>query len=206
MKKTILYSVIILLIITVSCNDKKIEKSNNKELSTAYSIDLKNSIVHWTAYKTTAKVPVKGVFQELKIRNPKTSSSLVGLLDGLEFEIPVSSIYSKDTIRDPKLIKFFFGTMENTTHLRGKFKIQENGNGNISLTMNGLTKDLPISYIVENEHIKVNATMDLNTWQAKAAISALNIACNELHKGPDGISKTWNEVTVSADIKTVTIK
>ena len=203
MKKTILYSTVILMLMAVSCKEKKTEPLQNKSDLLNYSIDLENTVLNWTAYKTTDKIPVKGVFEEVKIKNDKASTSVIGILDGLEFEIPVSSIYSKDSIRDWKLKEYFFGVMKNTLKLTGKFHAEENGNGKISLTMNGLTNDLPFTYEVKGDEIEVNATMDLDTWQAQYAIESLNVVCYDKHKAADGISKTWSEVTINAQIKAI---
>ena len=166
-------------------------------------VDSKNSTVQWTAFKTTDKVPVKGIFKEIKINKSNEASSPSAALEGLQFEIPVSSIFSKDSIRDAKLNKFFFAVLENSLHLKGSFKIEDNKNGKLSLTMNGLTKDLPFDYEMSQDTIILNATMDLNNWQAQAALESLNEACFELHKGADGISKTWDEVLINAKIITV---
>jgi hypothetical protein len=201
MKKIIFYSTLLLLIITVSCKEVKKDSSENKILKQNYSIDFKKTTLNWTAYKTTEKIPVKGVFQEVEIKNNKSASTVVGVLDGLEFEIPVSSIYSKDSIRDWKLKEYFFGVMKNTLKLTGKFHTEKNGKGKIRLSMNGLLKELPFTYVVQGDTIDVNATMNLDTWKAQAAIESLNVVCNEKHKGADGISKTWNEVAIHAQIK-----
>ncbi|MCF6297657.1 MAG: YceI family protein [Flavobacteriaceae bacterium] len=201
MKKVLFYSLILLFIIVASCKkEKPIEKKLDEK---SYSIDVNNSVVDWTAYKTTGKLPVKGVFTEVKINKSAVASSPIEVLNGLEFEIPVASIYSKDTIRDGKLTASFFGAMKNTLKLKGTFHTEENGKGKISLTMNGLTKDLPFTYEVYAKNIDINATMNLDNWQTQAAIEALNVVCNDLHKGADGISKTWSDVAIHAQIKTV---
>ena len=191
------------MIIIVSCKEKKTEPSQSKVNQLNYSIDLENTVLNWTAYKTTDKIPVKGVFQEIKIKNNEASSTVVGVLDELEFEIPVTSIFSNDSIRDWKLREYFFGIMKNTLKLKGKFHTEENGKGIIDLTMNGISKDLPFTFKVSGNEIIVNATMDLDSWQAQTAINSLNVVCNDKHKGADGISKTWNEVALNAQIKIV---
>lgn len=203
MQKIILYTLLLSLIITVSCKEKKTEPSKSKVSELNYSIDLENTVLNWTAYKTTDKIPVKGVFQEIKIENNKTSGTAAGVLDGLEFEIPVSGIFSNDSIRDWKLREYFFGVMKNTLKLNGKFHTQEDGKGVINLTMNGLSKDLPFTFKVVDDEIILNTTMDLDNWQSQAAISSLNVVCNDKHKGADGVSKTWNEVAINAQIKVV---
>ena len=186
---------------TVSCAKEKKETESSKTAH-AYHIDAEHSSVQWTAYKTTDKVPVKGTFKDIKILNSQEGKSPSAALQGLEFEIPVSSIFSKDTIRDGKLNKFFFAVMENTMSLKGAFKLDGDEKGNLALTMNGLTKDLPFAYEMSNDTILISASMDLNNWQAQTALESLNQACLELHTGPDGVSKTWNEVSIQAKILT----
>lgn len=81
--------------------------------------------------------------------------------------------------------------------------MDSNGGGNVDLTMNGLTKSFPYSYEVNNEAINLIATIDLDNWQAQAAIKALNEVCFDMHKAADGISKTWNDVAIDVQIKTL---
>lgn len=202
MKKILKLSLITLtaLVIFSCAKEKKVEKSENS--GEKYHINASNSSVQWTAYKTTDKLPVKGTFTEINILKSSDGNSRIEALEGVEFEIPVSSIFSKDTIRDGKLNKFFFEVMENTMSLKGTFAVIDKNNGNLALTMNGITKDLPFNYEMSNDTILINATMDLNIWQAKNAVESLHEACLALHTGPDGVSKTWEEVGISAKILT----
>jgi len=203
MKKLIHFSLILSLSFFVISCEKEKKTSETSDAAIAYTIDSKNSSLQWTAFKTSDKVPVRGTFKEVKIIKSTEGSSAAKALQGLAFEIPVSSIFSKDTIRDGKLNKFFFNVMENTLSLKGSFKIEGENKGALSLTMNGLTKDIPFKYEMSKDTILINASMDLNNWQAQAALESLNQACLELHTGPDGISKTWDEVLIDAKIVTI---
>ncbi|HFS66704.1 MAG TPA: YceI family protein [Flavobacteriia bacterium] len=166
----------------------------------SYSVDPKTTVIKWTAYKTTDKVPVSGTFKTVEIQNPKEASSAIEALNGVEFKIPVNSIDSKNKDRDAKLVADFFNKMKDSEYLTGTVKLENNGKGSVHLQMNGIGKDLPITYIISDQIVEINATMNLDNWQAKAALDALNKACFDLHKGKDGISKTWSEV--SLNIKT----
>ena len=203
MKKIINFSLIIVLSIAIfSCKNEK--KQKEKPVAEAsYSIDAEKSRVQWTGYKTTDKVAVNGTFKEISILEMNSGNTATDALEGLEFEIPVSSIYSKDTIRDGKLMRLFFGVMENTLSLKGKFSVKDASNGNIALSMNGLTKELPFTYDMSKDTIMINATMDLNVWETQNALASIHEACLELHTGADGVSKTWDEVGISAKILTV---
>ncbi len=39
--------------------------------------------------------------------------------------------------------------------------------------------------------------MNVNNWDAKNALTSLNNECKDLHKGTDGVSKTWEEVAIN---------
>lgn len=203
MKKILNLSLILIISISFFSCEKEKKQEQKTVVERAYSIDANQSTVQWTAYKTTDKLPVKGTFNKINIKNSNSGLTAAASLEGLEFEIPVSSIYSKDSIRDGKLNKFFFAVMENTMSLKGSFSVKDQSNGQIAISMNGLTKQLPFTYQMSKDTIVISATMDLNNWQTESAIESLHQACLELHTGPDGISKTWDEVAISAKILTV---
>jgi polyisoprenoid-binding protein YceI len=190
MKKLVLVLAIIAIGIT-SCKKKPATPKFT------YSVDPKTSVVKWTAYKTTDKVPVSGTFKTIEILNPKEANTALEALNGIEFKIPVNSIDSKNPGRDAKLVKDFFGSMKDTQYLSGTIKLENNGKGSVHLKMNGIGKDFPITYVLSDQIVEMNATMNLDNWQAKAAIDALNKVCFDKHKGADGISKTWSEVTLN---------
>jgi hypothetical protein len=62
--------------------------------------------------------------------------------------------------------------------------------------MNGISQQLPITYVISDQMVSFEAVMDLDNWKAQTAIEALNLVCKDLHKGEDGISKTWSEVKI----------
>lgn len=204
MKKLVFYLMLLPLLINItSCKKEKGKKDDNNTEVTHYIVDAKNSKINWTAYKTTDKLPVKGVFDEVTLLMNEPAKNKEELLKGLEFEIPVGSINSNDSIRDFKLVKFFFEAMENTLSLKGKFTQVENGKGIIDLKMNGISSELPFSYQINDDIITINSTMNLDNWKAQLAIESLNKACNDKHKAADGISKTWSEVALMVEVKTI---
>jgi hypothetical protein len=42
--------------------------------------------------------------------------------------------------------------------------------------------------------------MNLENWDALNAVESINKACEVLHTGKDGVSMTWSEVAVHADV------
>ena len=204
MKKNTLITCIVLLlsISIVSCkNNPKKEIKETPQIS--YTLDQPTSKVGWTGYKTTDKVPVKGEFKKITISNPKSSGNASKLLDGVEFSIPVSSIFSNNEDRDGKLQKFFFGIMDQTELLSGKITLKNESTGSLTVKMNAMSKSLPINYTFKDSKFTFSGTMNLDEWGGQAAIASINKVCENLHKGADGISKTWNEVEINASISVI---
>ncbi|MHB1146054.1 MAG: YceI family protein [Lutibacter sp.] len=195
MKKIYVLSLILLIMVFVS-SCKKREKKEVSLTEKTYSIIADSTKINWTAYKTTAKVPVNGQFKEITIENSKKDTTALGALNGLKFKIPVSSLITNDTIRDKKLIEYFFGTMKNSSVITGTVHINNENASTVDLTLNGITRELPIAHIVTDNKVTIIGNMELDNWQAKAALEALNVVCKDLHTGDDGITKTWSDVKI----------
>jgi hypothetical protein len=195
MKKIIALSLLILTTFSFTSCKKKV-KSETKSIENLLSVDAKTTIVNWTAYKTTSKVPVKGQFSDLIIENPIKASTSMEALNGLKFSIPIRSLITNDTIRDGKLKKFFFGTLKNTNLITGTISMDTETSGSVTITMNGISQVLPIVCNISEQTVAIEALMNLDNWKAQAAIEALNAACKDLHTGDDGITKTWSDVKI----------
>lgn len=196
MKKTLLLILLIVSITLVtSCKEtKKTEPNPTNEKG--YSVEPNTTTINWIAYKTTNKVPVKGQFTKLNVENKPKSNTAIEALNNLKFDIPVSSLFTNDTIRDGKLKKFFFGSLKNTALISGTIHINNENSGTVDLVMNGMTQELPFTFVISDQMITLEALMDLDNWQAQTALEALNVVCKELHTGDDGITKTWSEVKI----------
>ncbi len=197
MKKIIVLTMALAIsMVTVSC-----KKEAKKVEGPQFSVEPKTVTIKWTGYKTTSKIPVNGEFKTLEVSNIKEAPTAVEALNGTKFSIPVSSIFSGDADRDSKLKQLFFGVMDATVSITGTLNLGENGAGNINLSMNGVSKEIPVTYTVEGQMVELNGTLDVvNDFSAQAALESINTACLELHKGPDGVSKTWSEVAISASV------
>jgi len=161
-----------------------------------YTINESSVQVNWVAYKFTEKTPVEGGFDEVKITGFQTLNSLDKLFNGLSFEIPVSSLNSNNPERDEKIKKTFFGNLNETPVLKG-YVVSVNGDELVlSLSMNGLTKEVVGKSTYANGVYTFTAKLDLNIFNAGGAVQALNKLCYDLHIGADGISKLWDEVEI----------
>lgn len=202
--KKIVYSLVICFTIAqmVSCkSEAKKETETTKEEVTvtkkAFVLQDATNTVNWVAYKTTDKVPVKGQFQKVNITTGGEADTAKEAINNAEFSIPVSSIFTQDSSRDFKIRKFFFGVMDKTELLSGKLVLENDSIGYADLTMNSVTKKLPFKYTLNGKEFSLNATMNISDWQAQSALDSLNTACNDLHKGADGVSKTWDDVALN---------
>ncbi len=175
-------------------------KKEIKKDPTQFTIEQKTITVNWTGYKTTEKKAVKGEFKEVKILNIKNDTTAVGALNGTQFEIPISSLFSDNDVRDTKLKKLFFGVMDATLTLTGTLYLNDDGTGTIDLKMNGIQRKIPINHVTSGQLIELNGKLNLEDWNAQSALESLSKACFDLHKGEDGISKTWSEVGLNAAI------
>ena len=187
----------------ISCGNEptakpEIEKENTYEIN-AETVNLK-----WTAYKTTAKAPVGGTFENINIKEFAPAEKIEQAIDFVSFSIPVSSLITGNAARDVKLVSKFFGIMDNTEFIKGTFHYvdgnEKEGNGNLDLTMNGNTSLLPYKYTIANDSIFISATMNVKQWKAENALDSLNVACGILHQAADGITKTWEEVDIKASV------
>tara|TARA_R110000868_G_scaffold199133_2_gene445698 strand:+ start:226 stop:864 length:639 start_codon:yes stop_codon:yes gene_type:complete len=207
MKKIAFTFVSALLIVFSSCKEaKKGEESKSvdatSEATEIYSLVQDSTKVSFTAYKTTDKVPVGGMFKKINFTKTNSGETAMEALNGTEFSIPVSSLFTNDPTgtRDPKLLEFFFGVLKDTELISGVVKV-EGDKSSMDVTLNGETQNIPLAYEMNGDNkIVFNGVMELENWNAMNAVASINKACEILHTGKDGVSKTWSEVAVKAEV------
>jgi len=165
----------------------------------------------WTAYKTSAKLPVGGSFSSFEVATGSPQGSVADLLTGLTFRIDVSSSNSGEEERDGKIAQHFYAKMLNTSKIIGEITTVEGdanaGKANITIELNEVSHEVEGTYTIDNKTLTLETTLDLNNWKAEEAIANLNSVCNDLHTGEDGISKLWPDVqvTVTSVLKSVDV-
>ena len=87
----------------------------------------------------------------------------------------------------------------NTELLSGTINFRE-GKCYMTLTMNDVTKQIVTEYTFENKLFTLTSTLNVEEFGGEKAIAAINTACLELHKGKDGVSKTWNLVDIKGSV------
>ncbi|MDX1386599.1 MAG: YceI family protein [bacterium] len=164
-----------------------------------YSTDPKTIKLEWTAYKFTDKTPVKGGFRTTAIQGFPSGDSLADLAKKLRMDIDGASIESGDPGRNVTVKDFFFNELNPPFKMAAVVKdlqgTDTQGNLMIEIDMNGVTKEVPFEYTATPEGaITAKGGINLMNWNLKKAFDSIHSACEELHTGPDGISKTWDVV------------
>ena len=113
MKKIItLVFVAVLSLNFSSCKEEGKKEVENEDASVvsekeqAYSLKTAENNINFIAYKTTDKVPVKGMFKKIEITKAGEGSTVREAINGAEFKIPVSSIETNDSGRNFKIQRY----------------------------------------------------------------------------------------------------
>ncbi len=176
------------------------QTEENTTAGCVYTYNGESTKVKWTAYKTTAKVGVSGVFTQMGSDAPQKETSVPNMLNGGRFEIQTTSINSENEERDGKIREFFFGSMANPLSVRGELNNakgdDESGTLSITLSINDSKQMLEARYSVDDTYLDITTQMRLPEIGLGDAAKAMNKACYELHKGEDGESKLGDEVDI----------
>ena len=206
MNLKLIYSLIFLTLFISCFNSSKkniIEEnveinSNNKDC--LYSVNLKKTKLIWSGYKTTDKIKVTGTlnkFKSSKIQNNNQYNSIKNLVEGLDFVVDLSSSTSGDEIRDLNLKNFFFKYIGQNWMLNGRFENFQNDSVDVIFNFFGLEKKIKLSTLYENDKLQLKGSVNLiKQLGLDKAYESISNKCYDLHKGPDGISKTWEEVEI----------
>ncbi len=201
-----------LFLVSCGSEEKKEEKKGKKEEKKEQAencpvkIDTENIKVGFTAYKFAEpnKKGVDGRFEEISVAGAMASEDPLQALNGISFEIPVSSLYTGDPARDKKIKESFFGTMVATEMLTGSVKSVEGENVVIELKMNEIAFEIQATQIIDGETISLNAEINTDNWNGQDAIAALNKVCEANHKAPEGgESVLWPTVTLKIEGKLI---
>ena len=162
------------------------------------TLDKNSAEVGWTAFKTTQRAGVKGVFKTVNISGPTTGKSLKKLLEGLSVEVDINSMDSFLEPRNVTLRQSFFGKLADpkvSGRLSGVNEAAKTAQ--LDLTFNGQQHPVKMTYTLEADTLTATGSMDVLQFGANTALDTLHKACEKLHAGSDGVSKTWPDVTLT---------
>lgn len=175
------------------------------EQACKYTYNAESTEVLWVAYKYTQKTGVKGVFDDVQVEGVVEASHPADVIANASFNINTASVNSGDPTRDPKIKDSFFGSMTGGEALTGKVVSvsgdDSKGTIEFSLNMNGVDHAIKGEYTVVEDLMEVKAEITVADWSATDAIAALNKVCEDLHKGADGQSILWPEVSLYISTK-----
>ena len=203
------YFIILFAIALISCNsnnNKEVKQENSKISNDSYQLDIENTKVIWNGYKTNDKVKVVGYFNEFSIdRENQEFNSIDGLVNGLTFSIKSSSSLSGDPIRDKNLKDHFFKYLTDEFVINGTLAQPINDSIDVTFDVLGQTRILRFgcqyNTVPDSDNsdymIEISGSIDLESqFGGLQAFNAISKKCYDLHKGADGVSKTWKQVDV----------
>lgn len=154
--------------------------------------------VTFKAFKTPLKLGVGGHFSEVNYNSSvKSATDLNTLVAGSTVTIEVASVDSNNKGRDEKLLNDFFKQMAGPD-IKAKIislvkdkDARKTGVATVSVSMNGVTRNVPMKYSFSNGKLSAEGVIDLLDFNASKALKAINTACYDLHEG-----KTWSDVNI----------
>ena len=176
---------------------EKVEQVTEKCLYTYVS---DSTSINWTAFKTTDRVGVNGSFKKVTVNVADSAYSIKEVIESVTFDVDINTIFTNNPERDETLKKFFFASLEDDGEIYGKIKIVEgdnlSGGGTVKIKMNNVSRDIGFEYEVIGNNILLRTRINLDSFNGQKAIETLNIQCGDLHKGADGVSKMWSDITI----------
>lgn len=157
--------------------------------------------LEWTAFKTTAKTPVKGSFDRVLATAAGEAPTLADWIQSAVVSIDASSVNTGDPARNLTLQSSFF---RDAGWLRGHASVPRDGQVVFDLRWGKKGLSLPMTF----EHaadgtLTATGSVDLVKLGLQGPLGTLHKACEALHKGQDGVSKTWSEVQLRVTTRVI---
>jgi len=150
------------------------------------------------AFKTTAKKEVKGWFTGFELTGVNEASDVKEIFKDAVITIDVSTLDTKNEGRNATLLSEFFSKTTSNETITGRVVSFDSTatTAVLELTFNDVAKELTFSYELSGDTLLMQSTLNLEDVNGLAALTSISVACDALHKGADGVSKTWNEVNI----------
>ena len=153
----------------------------------------------WTAYKYSEKAAVSGTFKDYVITGNGVKTSLTDSLLGVEVSIVPRSVESMNPSRNITIAEKFFAIFLSPETITGQIVgvngDDKKGSIDLKLAMNGKEKTLAFPYSVsEKGDLTAEKSIEMAEFGLTPAWESIHKACEVLHTGKDGVSKTWTEV------------
>lgn len=152
-----------------------------------------NAKVTWKAFKTYEKIGVGGTFDHATF-SPKSAKTVEDFLTNSTISIQTSSVNSGNAGRDATLVSSFF-KVQNIDLITAKITSAKDSKAQVEITMNGVTKTIPMGYTVGEGKIVGKGVIDLSDFTMLKSLQSINTTCFNLHGG-----KTWQDVEIGFEI------
>lgn len=149
------------------------------------------TVISWTAFKTPKKVGVNGKFDKFDLKVTDVSS-IEKALSTASFTIDSKSVNTTNPGRDNTIVTNFFTKGGQAVTISGKVKSIKGAAAVLALTLNGVTKDVPMAVVTKDNKVTLNGKIDVLDFALNDHFNALHKACKGLHEG-----KTWTDVEIS---------
>lgn len=175
-KFTITALLVFLLTNISSCdqlNKKSATTTDSKpESEKTYAMEPKTTSVFWTGTAFNGQMD----FKSDNIKKAKTAKEAI---DGINFTMPVASLYTKAETCTEQIKSDFFGKMESTDAIIGSLSVKNDTLVVLSLKMNNISNDIPLSFINSGQMVSMHGKLNLDDWKAQDALISLYTACKQ---------------------------
>ena len=156
----------------------------------AYELD-GNLGVKWTGYKTAQKVAVSGTFKEINLQI-ESNDNLEQFLKSANVQINTLSFDSGLDVRNKSIVSTLF-SLKSSEKITGSISNVDVNKKTLvlKLTMNGVTKNVLMSYDIKDNKIVANGQIDVLDYNMQESFAKFAKACFDLHKG-----KSYSEVDI----------
>lgn len=158
-----------------------------------------SATMEFTGYKTTAKLGVSGTFKDVKYSFGKDDKSVKGMLKGAKAVINASSVdMGLDAITHNMKNALFANFKNDKIIVIFKDVVAGDNEGFISasITMNGKTNVVPLTYKIDATKLKVEGLVDLLSFGLTKPLAKLTKAA----AGHQGLTWPMVEVRFSIDV------
>ena len=213
-----------LIFCCVSCTNNNVNEKETAivkiEDSVFYTFDKKNTKIIWNGYKTSDKIKVVGFFTEFTTVYDDLDTifnSPISLVSGLKFSINSASSSSGDEIRDSNLRQYFFNLLTEKFTINGVLGVPGSSSAGLECPSDSIDvifnvfsieRKIRFGYSFDNKKmlIEIKGPIRLgNEFGAIKAYNAIHEKCYDLHKGGDGVSKTWDIVDVHVKVPVIEV-
>ncbi len=195
---------ITLLTLNMCSSPKHVNKNKTDKSAICTVENVGTPKVMWTFYKTTAKQPLVNTFNKIIFEQPKATFSIDSLYQNSRLIIDTKAIFS-GTEKNDVLSEYLFGKMmeSNTVTMQITSFDTTKKQAQVKIHMNNTTVSKRAEIVIKEHTITLKGSFDLKQdFNAGEALYFYHTAVFDKHKGADGKSKTWADVTFEITFNT----